>query len=59
MKLITSSTPVFVATYESGAFLCNISLGVGSGARLEHPRSKVSLVLVDIEPSFSGVISGY
>ena len=23
------------------------------------PRSKVSLVLVDIEPSFSGVISGY
>ena len=36
MKLITSSTPVCVATYENGAFLCNISLGVGSGARLEH-----------------------
>ena len=25
-----------VAIYESGAFLCKISLGVGSGARLEH-----------------------
>ena len=36
MKLITSSTPVCVATYESGAFLCQISPGVGSGARLEH-----------------------
>ena len=36
MKLVTSSTPVCVATYESGAFLCNISLGVGSEARLEQ-----------------------
>ena len=38
MKLITSSrpTPVCVAIYESGALLCQISLGVGTGARLEH-----------------------
>ena len=36
MKLITYSTPVCAATYESGAFLCHISQGVGSGARLEN-----------------------
>ena len=48
MKLITSSTAVSVLTYERGTFLCQISLGVRSGARLEHTCIKHHLNILFI-----------